>query len=317
MREADRKKFLSGRYIRFKRLPVLLATVVLVVAGPSPGQAKEVFKDEAGRTIYTIDDEGIVSMFENSPTDLTISVSRGTREKMQPRVTEVSPELIHAGTSVVLRLRGENLVGATVKMSVSEIEIKPFSGKPQIVEIPIQVSGSVPPGEVSIVVTTPIGTTKTSFKVGEMQIGGGGPARRDEGGRQTISVAAPTTCPPGMIGVGAERGGFCIEVDRTFSGDLRKAEQACAIAGKRLCTASEWMTACEGTTAGSLALKNMIGDWEWTGTQNIKAPPGETADYGASGELNAVLMGLSDCKTNRDYQTWRTETIAGRCCRNP
>ena len=45
-------------------------------------EAKESFHDEAGRVIYTIDDDGIVSMFENSPTDLTLSVTRGTREKM-------------------------------------------------------------------------------------------------------------------------------------------------------------------------------------------------------------------------------------------
>ena len=59
----------------------------------------------------------------------------------------------------------------------------------------------------------------------------------------------------------------------------------------------------------------MIGDWEWTGTLAIKEVTGQATDYGATGDLNAVLMGLSDCKTNRDYQTWRTETIAGRCCK--
>lgn len=292
-----------------------LVTLGLLADGVSDAGAKEKFLDEAGRVIYTIDDDGVVSMFENSPTDLTMSVTRGTREEMKPRVTEVVPPSVPAGASTVLKLKGKNLVGASVQMSVSGIEVKPFSGKPKIVEISLQVSGSVPPGEVIVVVTTPIGTTQTSFKISEMQIGGGGLAGRDGGGRQTVAVTAPTTCPQGMVGVAAERGGFCIEIDQTFSGDIRKAEKTCAATGNRLCTASEWKTACEGATAGSLPMKNMTGDWEWTGTQVIKELPGETADYGATGELNAVLAGQSDCKTTRDYPTWRSESIAGRCCR--
>jgi hypothetical protein len=82
---------------------------------------------------------------------VTLSVTRGTREQMQPKVTEVVPSSVPAGVSTVLRLKGKNLVGASVKMSVAGIETKPFAGKPKIVEIPIEVSGSVPPGEVSIV----------------------------------------------------------------------------------------------------------------------------------------------------------------------
>src|SRR5947209_11275790 len=100
-----------------------LLTLVYLGISVQPTWAKESYKDEAGRVLYTIDDDGIISMFENSPTDLTISVTRGTLEQMQPQITEVSPDAIPAGAPAVLRLKGKNLVGATVKMSVAEIEV--------------------------------------------------------------------------------------------------------------------------------------------------------------------------------------------------
>src|SRR3989441_2263592 len=209
---------------------VFLAAIVLVqawVAVPSV-TAFQRFTDEAGVVIYTIDDDGIVSMFESRPgTDITISVTRGTREKMQPRITEVTPDAIPAGTSTVLKLKGENLVGASVKFNVPGIDVKPYAGKAKSLDIPLSISASVPPGEIVMEVTTPIGSTKAKFKVTEFQIGGSGPSRRDSG-KQAISTSAPTNCPEGMIGVGAERGGVCIEIDHSYTSDYRKSVQACA-----------------------------------------------------------------------------------------
>src|SRR3989441_10625000 len=80
---------------------------------------------------------------------------------------------------------------------------------------------------------------------------------------------APSACPAGMVGVAAARGGFCIEIDRSFSGDFRKAEQACAGAGRRLCRLPEFRTACEEASNRRLTLKNMKSGWEWTGTYEI------------------------------------------------
>jgi len=296
---------------------VFLAAIVLVqawVAVPSV-TAFQRFTDEAGVVIYTIDDDGIVSMFESRPgTDITLSVTRGTREKMQPRITEVSPDTIPAGTSTVLKLRGENLVGATVKFNVPGIDVKPYAGKAKSVEIPLTISGSVPQGEIVMEVMTPIGSTTAKFKVTEFQIGGSAPTRR-ESGPKVISTSAPTNCPEGMVGVGAERGGFCIEVDQTFTADYRKAEKACSISGKRRCDAAEWKAACEQTKEGKLPIKNMIGNWEWTGTEVVKDAPGDAADYGATGILTVIVLGQSDCKTERYYETWKAENMEGRCCK--
>ena len=304
--------------MRFRRQSLLAAILViaaLVARSVLPAlAAKETFKDEAGRVIYTIDDDGIVSMFENSPTDLTLSVTRGTRGKMQPRITEVSPGSIPAGTTTVLKLKGENLVGATVKMSLPGIEVKPYVGKPKYMDVPLFVPGNVPAGEVTVEVMTPIGSTKTSFKVTELQIGGSGPSKRD-GGRQTVSTAAPKSCPEGMVGVAAERGGFCIEIDHSFTADYRKSVQVCAMKGKRRCEVSEWRTACEQAKEGKLPIKNMIGTWEWTGTEFVKDAPGDAADYGATGILTVIVLGQSDCKTERYYETWKTDDIEGRCCK--
>src|SRR5207237_1649416 len=100
--------------------------------GVSPAAAVQHSTDEAGQLLYTLNDSGIVSMLENSPgTDVTLSVTRGTREQMQPKVTEVIPEAVPAGSFTVLKLRGRNLVGATVKLSVPSIEVKPYVGKPK------------------------------------------------------------------------------------------------------------------------------------------------------------------------------------------
>src|SRR2546430_3512070 len=155
---------------------VFLASIVLAqawVAVPSV-TAFQRFTDEAGVVIYTIDDDGIVSMFESRPgTDITISVTRGTREKMQPRITEVSPDTISAGTSTVLKLKGENLVGATVKFNVAGIDVKPYAGKAKSVDVPLTISGSVPPREITMEVTTLIGSTTAKYTVTDVQIGGG------------------------------------------------------------------------------------------------------------------------------------------------
>ena len=271
-------------------------------------EAKETFKDEAGRVIYTIDDEGMVSMFESSPTDITLSVTRGTREQMQPSLTEVIPNRVPAGNSATLKLRGKNLVGAKVKLSVPEIELGTYLSSPQIVEVPIHIPANVAPGELLITVATPIGSTSSGITITELQLSGSSSKRRDDP-KQIITTGAPSSCPEGMIGVAAERGGFCIEIDQTFSGDLRKAEKTCAIAGKRLCAKTEWRQACEQAQQGRIPLKNMIGDWEWTGSQVFKEVVGNTMD------LRFVLLGESDCTAERQYQPWRSEVISGRCCK--
>src|SRR5207244_1390507 len=168
--------------MRHFRLVVLIkALFALVGTGivAPPAWAKESYKDEAGRVIYTIDDNGIVSMFENSPTDLTISVTRGTREEMQPQVAEINPDAVPAGAVTVLRLKGKNLVGATVKLSVPGIEVGAYAGKPKSLDLPLRVPPDDPPGEVAIEVATPIGATRALFKIKELQIGGPGPTKRE------------------------------------------------------------------------------------------------------------------------------------------
>ena len=227
---------------------------------------------------------------------------------MQPSLNVVSPNSVPAGNSATLKLRGKNLVGAKVKLSVPEIELGTYLSSPQIVEVPIHIPANVAPGEVLITLTTPIGSANSGITITELQLSGSSSKRRDDP-KQIITTGAPSSCPEGMIGVAAERGGFCIEIDQTFSGDLRKAEKTCAIAGKRLCAKSEWRQACEQAQQGRIPLKNMIGDWEWTGSQVFKEVVGNTMD------LRFVLLGESDCTAERQYQPWRSEVISGRCCK--
>jgi hypothetical protein len=281
-----------------------VTVLALALFAVIPVSAKEIFKDEAGRTLYIIDDDGIVSMFENSSGDITLSVKRGLREKMYPILDEITPSRVAAGTSTTLKLRGQNLVGAKISLGVPQIEMGAYLGHPTVVEVPILIPASVDPGDVAITVSTPLGSAVGSFKVTrEVTQPGVSSPSRDKIGKSTVSTEAPSSCPEGMVGIAAERGGFCIEIDHSFSGDLRTAERACAKDGKRLCDAIEWHHACDQAQNSGLTLKNMIGAWEWT------------SSIGSTRPLTSVLVGQVDCTAERNYQPWKSEVISGRCCK--
>src|SRR5207247_9775652 len=119
---------------------LVIDTLLISASTAAIAAEKQVFKDEAGEVIYTVDENGIVSMFENGPgTDITLSVTRGTREQMQPRITEVTPNAVAAGTYTVLKLEGKNLVGARVKLSAPTIEVGAYAGKPKRLDVPVTV----------------------------------------------------------------------------------------------------------------------------------------------------------------------------------
>jgi hypothetical protein len=288
--------------------------------------AKQVFTDDVGEVLYTIDDDGMVSMFESSPgTDVTLSVTRGTREQMRPQVTDIMPKTVPAGTFTVLKIVGRNLVGAKAKTNVAGVDVGAHSGRPKQLDVPLTVALSVPPAEITLEIITPIGQTTASFKISEVQLGGtGAPAIRDavthpgqgysaDEGVRSIAATAPTNCPQGMIGVGAEGGGFCIELDRSFKGDFYQAEKACAKVERRLCRLPELKTACEKAQAGQLPLKNMVGEWEWTGTYDIVRDFSTFADSG--GDPVYALIGKQDCSAQKVTRQFDSKTYVGRCCK--
>jgi len=294
-----------------KTLLLILLVALAVGVQSLPAQAEtRIFKDEAGRIIYTMEEDGTATMYEKSPADQTISVKQGTREEMQPRVSEARPGTIRAGSETVVRLEGSNLVGAKVKTGVPGVEFGPYAGKPDALDLPIRVATTVPPGEVILEVTTPIGSTKASVKIQDVVIGGMSSARREPEGKG-MSKAAPTTCPPGMVGIAAEFGGFCIEIDRTFTGDHRGAEKSCATGGKRLCQALEWQYVCEQVKSGAVALKNMLGAWEWTGSADTTADVSQED----SAEARYILLGKEDCQKKLIAPRWKPDAYAGRCCK--
>src|SRR2546425_4908271 len=211
---------------------------------------------------------------------------------MQAQITESTPQEVAAGTSTTLKIQGKNLIGATVKFGVPGIDSSPYLTKPKSVDLPVRVGANVPPGEVVLELTTPLGKTQGTFQVTALKIGNGSPVRREGIGKhQTISTTAPTSCPEGMVGVAAETGGFCIEIDRSYSGDVRKAEKSCAMAGKRLCQAVEWQHACEQAKSNGLGLKNITGEWEWTGSYAKYDVQVQTGERDLSDELKSVLLG--------------------------
>ena len=290
-----------------------LAMVLMLGGNEARASAPQTFKDEAGRIIYAIDADGTVSMFENSPTDLTISVTRGTREQMQPQVTEVMPQSITAGTSPMVKLKGRNLVGATIIMSVPQIEVSAYVAKPKNLDLTLHVPATVPPGKVILQIATPIGKTTASLMISEMQIGSG--AVHKGGPEKPIVSSAAPACPDGMMGVSAELGGFCIDLDRSFTGEYGTAEKTCSIAKKRLCQAQEWQHACEQAQAGRLAVKNMIGSWEWTGSWDSYQQDPNIPSMDFTPEIRSILMGQVDCRQRRVSPRWKAESFVGRCCK--
>src|SRR3989449_9550959 len=111
--------------IRLNWLVFLLYVCAFLLSAPNAVIAadKQVFKDEAGEVLYTIDENGIVSMFENGPgTDITLSVTRGTREQMQPQITEVTPNAVAAGTHNPPKPEGKNPGGGKGELSAPGVK---------------------------------------------------------------------------------------------------------------------------------------------------------------------------------------------------
>src|SRR2546425_7152973 len=109
----------------WKYLAAATFAASVVGLGVSPATAVQNFTDEAGQLLYSIYDQGIVSMFENSPgTDVTLSVTRGTREQMQPQVTDVIPEAVPALSFTAPQPPATNVVTATGKQTAPGVEVK-------------------------------------------------------------------------------------------------------------------------------------------------------------------------------------------------
>src|SRR2546428_10329523 len=96
-------------------------------------------------------------MFESrAGTDITVPVTRGTREQMQPQITEITPQEVSAGTSTTLKIQGKKLIGASVKIRVPGIDVSPYLTKPKSVDLAIWVGAHLPPVAVGIELFTSI-----------------------------------------------------------------------------------------------------------------------------------------------------------------
>ncbi len=298
-------------------LTAILPAAMLVGLGIPSVNAKETFQDEAGRVIYSIDDEGIVSMFETDALDNTLSVTRGTRESLQPRITEVMPPSIEIGKITVITFKGRNLVGTKFSSKVPGIKFGGGAPRATSAGVPIEVDGSVKPGPVTIDLTTPMGKTSVSLAVIEPRVDLAALARKKEPEYREFPTGKPESCPEGMIAVGSSKGGFCIDVNQTQTGDWVAVEKMCSYKFKRLCWAEEWELACKENQKSKLGLQNLLGEWEWT----------RTSEYAAAGQLGsggvdtenedwlAVVRGKEDCASKSRKNPWLSGTRPGRCCK--
>jgi hypothetical protein len=297
-----------------------LLTGPVAPPGTAAAERPEDFYDEVGRLLYSIDAKGVVSMFETDALDNTLSVTRGTRETMKPRITDAAPTAIQAGKMTVVFLKGANLVGAKFSTKQAGIRIGGTAPKAVSAGVPIDVDQNVPLGPITIELATPIGTTVMTLTVIEPQIDLPSLSRKREPVYKEPSPGKPESCPAGMISIGSSivgLGGFCIEINETRRGDWVEVEKMCSSKFKRLCWAEEWELACKENQKNGLGLQNLLGEWEWT----------RNSEYAAAGELGsggvvtenedwlAVVRGQKDCTSKDRRDPWLGGTRPGRCCK--
>ncbi len=307
--------------VLFHRIVSLVVCLVLTGWIGAPGaraaEKPEDFYDELGRLLYSIDAQGVVSMFETDALDNTLSVTRGTRENMQPRITEVIPPSIEIGKITVITLKGRNLVGTKFSSKVPGIKFGGGAPRATSVGVPIEVDGSVKLGPVTIDLTTPLGKTSVSLKVIEPQVDLAALARKKEPEYREFPAGKPESCPEGMISVGSSKGGFCIDINQTQTGDWVAVEKMCSYKFKRLCWAEEWDLACKDNQKSNLGLQNLLGEWEWTRTSEYAAA-GQHGSGGLDTENEdwlAVVRGKKDCASKDRRDPWLSGTRPGRCCK--
>lgn len=289
-------------------------------AAPSSAPAAENpedFYDEVGRLLYSIDAQGVVSMFETDALDNTLSVTRGTRESLQPRVAEVSPPSIETGKITVVTFKGRNLVGAKFSSKVPGIKFGGSAPRAASAGVPIEVDGSVKLGPVTIDLTTPIGRASVSLTVIEPRVDLAALARKKEPEYREFPAGKPESCPEGMIAIASSKGGFCIDINETQAGDWVAVEKMCSYKFKRLCWAEEWELSCKENQKSGLGLQNLLGEWEWTRNSEYAAA-GQQGSGGLDTENEdwlAVVRGKEDCASKSRKDPWLGGTRPGRCCK--
>jgi hypothetical protein len=294
----------------------LLCVVVISLTAAVAASAKD-FYDEVGRLQYSIDDQGIVSIFETDALDNTLSVTRGSLSSMQPRITEIVPGAVEAGKTTLVTFKGANLVGAKFLTRTKGITFGGSAARMTSIGVPIAVESDVDTGPLSIEISTPIGTTKAIMKIIEPQIDLAALARKKEPEYKEPSSGKPGSCPEGMVSVASSTGGFCIDINETERGDWVEVEKVCSYNFKRLCWSEEWEQACKEKQLHALDVQNMVGEWEWT----------RNSEYAAAGELGsggvvtenedwlAVIRGKENCMSKDRKDPWTGGRRPGRCCK--
>ena len=299
----------------YQALPAGLLAILLMPAIASA--AAQDFYDEVGRLHYSIDDQGVVSMFETDALDNTVSVTRGSLSSLQPRITEIIPSTVEAGKTTIVTFKGTNLVGARFSTRTKGVGFGGTAARATAIGVPVTVDSDVDTGTLSLEISTPIGTTRAIMKIIEPQIDLAAVARKKELEYKKSSSGKPESCPEGMVPVASATGGFCIDIHETERGDWVEVEKVCSYNLKRLCWSDEWEQACKEKQLHALGVQNMVGEWEWT----------RTSEYAAAGELGsggvvtenedwlAVIRGKENCMSKDRKDPWTGGRRPGRCCK--
>ena len=132
---------------------------------------------------------------------------------------------------------------------------------------------------------------------------GNGQSQNDEYDLTIAGVpdaGGPLDCPNGYAEVNDK---YCIETDRNLAGTIiwTTANSACIAANVRLCSAGEWVHACQN--AVSLGLSNLPGGLEWLG------------DLSSGGNANRLGQAVSSASCTAGSASSITLTNSNfRCC---
>ena len=278
--------------------------------------AKETFRDDAGRITYIVEDDGLVSMYETDALDNTIFVTQGSRESMKPFITEVFPSAVETGKMSMVIFKGSNLVGAKFRTSTPGIKFGGSAPRATAAGVFLTVGPTVQSGPVIVELETPIGSTAATITIAARRSGAADLTEKEVFQQKAPLPGKPESCPAGMVAVTSPAGGFCIDVNETQEGAWVLVEKACSYNHKRLCWAEEWELACRENQKGGLGLQSLLGEWEWTRNSEYATSEGMGGERGTTeDDWLAVVRGQKDCTSKDRKDPWRSGVRPGRCCK--
>jgi len=147
----------------------VLCLLALTLAWPLSSSADQAqyFYDELGRLSAVVDDQGNAASYQYDRVGNLLSIIRGTNDP--PIITNLTPELIDAGTTVTLVITGSHFLSPAITISNSDFTPIVLPGSTDtILSVEIAVPAATMFGTTTLTVTTPFGEDSATFTIQEV-----------------------------------------------------------------------------------------------------------------------------------------------------